>query len=60
MIWQVFKYGDFGEIEHIYTHKDFKDIGIATALLKKLEQKLHELGVIGIKTNASSTAKPFF
>lgn len=49
-----------GEIDRLYTHKDFQGQGIASAILKKLEEELAALGITEVTTQASITAKPFF
>jgi putative acetyltransferase len=49
-----------GYIDRLYTHKDYQGKGIASAILKKLEEELQKLGVIQFTTEASITAKPFF
>lgn len=60
---QIVGFGDAskdGYIDHIYTHKDFQGLGIASAILQKLENALFELQVTHFETEASITAKPFF
>ncbi len=49
-----------GVINHLYTHKDYQNRGIATALLDLLERSLRERGVHQARTEASISAKPFF
>lgn len=49
-----------GSIEHIYTHKDYQGKGIASAILKRLEEELQKRGNTQFTTQASITAKPFF
>lgn len=49
-----------GEIDRLYTHKDYQGQGIAKAILQALERELHALGITQITTQASITAKPFF
>lgn len=49
-----------GYIDVLYVHKDFQGKGIASHLLKKLEQKALELELPKIYTDSSITAKPFF
>lgn len=51
---------DKGYLDRLYTHKDFQGRGIATALLKKVEQQAKEQGSRVITTEASITAKSFF
>jgi putative acetyltransferase len=60
---QIVGFGDAtkeGLIYHMYTHKNFQRQGIATSLLKKLEEELQKLSITKIITEASITAKPFF
>ncbi|WP_183041096.1 GNAT family N-acetyltransferase [Salipaludibacillus neizhouensis] len=49
-----------GEIDLLYTHKDYQRKGIAANLLTQLETTAKSKGFIGIDTEASITAKPFF
>jgi putative acetyltransferase len=49
-----------GYIDVLYVHKNFQGKGIASQLLKKLEQKAFELDLPKIYTDSSITAKPFF
>lgn len=44
-----------GCLDLLFTHKDFQNQGVATALCNELEK-----GFVVIKTYASVTAKPFF
>lgn len=44
-----------GYLDLLFTHKDFQNQGIATALCNKLEENF-----ITVTTHASITAKPFF
>lgn len=46
-----------GYLDRLYVHKDYQRRGIATALLKRIEQAT---GAQDITTYASITAKPFF
>lgn len=46
---------DMGYLDLLFTHKDFQNQGIATALCNELEK-----GFSVIKTFSSVTAKPFF
>ena len=48
---------DRGYLDRLYVHKDYQNIGIATALCDILEKKYD---VEHITTHASITAKPFF
>ena len=59
----VVGFGDMtheGSLEHLYVDKDFQGCGIASLILKAIEQKAHELGHAKITTESSITAKPFF
>lgn len=47
---------DTGYLDRLYVHKDYQNMGIATALCDRLEQKVQEK----ITTHASITARPFF
>lgn len=47
---------DAGCIDHLFVHKDYQRRGIASALCKKLEQKVQGR----MTTHASVTARPFF
>lgn len=49
-----------GSLEHLYVDKDFQRCGVASLLLKTIEQKAHELGIGVITTESSITAKLFF
>lgn len=49
-----------GYLDRLYTHKDYQGRGIATLLLKKLEDIAKKAGITEIYTDASITAKSFF
>lgn len=51
---------DNGYLDRLYVHKDYQNIGVASALLKKLECEAISKGITFFTTNASITAKPFF
>ena len=60
---KIVGFGDMtqgGSLEHIYVDKDFQGCGIASLILKAIEQKAHELALTEIVTESSITAKPFF
>ncbi|WP_167556130.1 GNAT family N-acetyltransferase [Priestia flexa] len=50
-----------GLIDLLYVHKNFQRQGVATALLKAVEERAYTLGLTALQTEASSiTAEPFF
>lgn len=49
-----------GYLDRLYVHKNFQSRGIATNLLKKLEERANNLNLKEITTAASITAKSFF
>jgi putative acetyltransferase len=49
-----------GYIDRLYVHKDFQRQGIATFLLKKLEQVFKQLNTKEFSADVSITARPFF
>lgn len=49
-----------GHLDRLYVHKDYLRQGIATALVKSLENEARSLKLTEIDTEASITAKPFF
>ncbi|WP_092926389.1 GNAT family N-acetyltransferase [Romboutsia hominis] len=56
----IIGFGDInneGYLDRLYVHKDYQNIGIATALCDKLEKRYHVEYII---THSSITAKPFF
>jgi putative acetyltransferase len=59
----VVGFGDvtkYGYLDRLFVHKDYQGKGVATQLLKKLEDKAKQLGVKEIATETSITAQPFF
>ena len=57
----------FGNIEResstiamLYVHKDHQDVGVATAVLKKLEKELKKGGADVARAEANITSRPFF
>lgn len=60
---QLVGFGDItseGYLDRLFIHKDFQKLGIATAIVEKLENEAITHGVEEITTHASITAKPFF
>ena len=51
---------DTGYIDHLYTHRDYQNIGVATAICDELERRAHDIGAKRITVHASVTALPFF
>lgn len=49
-----------GYLDFMYVHKDHQRRGIASMLLKSLEDKAHQLNIHEIISDVSITAKPFF
>ena len=49
-----------GYLDRLYVHKEYQGKGIATAILKALDEKAAENGVTAFTTHASITARPFF
>lgn len=47
---------DTGYLDHLFVHKDYQRMGIATQLCDRLEQRVQGR----IEVHASMTAKPFF
>lgn len=47
-------------LDHLFVHKDFQRMGIATALVGSLESFAREQGVKFIECQSSITALPFF
>lgn len=47
-------------VNFMYVHKDYQSIGVATELLDALESEAYEKDFIGIWSDVSITAKPFF
>jgi len=51
---------DNGHIGAVYVHVDYQRKGIASALLKEVEEEAVERGANCLSTDASITARPFF
>lgn len=49
-----------GYFDHLYTHADHQNRGVATALVREVEHRMREAGVAFAFTDASITARPFF
>jgi len=49
-----------GHLDRLYVHKDYQGKGIATALVKALEQRTKDECIESYETYASITARPFF
>ena len=49
-----------GYFDHLFTHKDYQGIGIATLIADKIENYVCQRGNHIMTTDASITAKPFF
>lgn len=49
-----------GHLDMMFVHPDFQGQGVATALLARVETAARALGLAGIFTEASITARPFF
>ena len=49
-----------GYLHSMFVHKDFQGMGIATILLKEIEQHAITTGVMRITSEVSLTARPFF
>ncbi len=49
-----------GYLDRLFVHKEFQGQGIATALLKHLENNARDNDVYSFETYASITSKPFF
>lgn len=60
---EVVGFGDMdktGYLDRLYVHKNYQGRGIASALVKELEQWAAAQGADEVTTHASITAKPFF
>lgn len=60
---KIIGFGDItihGYLDRLYTHQYFQKKGVASSLLKLLENKVREIGVTEVWTEASITAKSFF
>ena len=51
---------DTGYLDHLFVHKDFQGLHIATAICDELERHALAQGHKAVTVNASITAKPFF
>lgn len=51
---------DDGHLDMMFVHSSFNKMGVASLLLKTVEQHAEELNLKRIFTEASLTAKPFF
>jgi putative acetyltransferase len=51
---------DEGYIDYMYVHKDFQNSGIASSLLKVIEQTASDLKLKKLWAEVSLTARPFF
>lgn len=49
-----------GYFDHLFTHKDYQGIGVATLISDSIENYTYQNGIHIITTDASITAKPFF
>lgn len=49
-----------GYLDWMYVHRDYQRQGVASALLKRLEEEVIQLGIRQIWADVSITAKPFF
>jgi putative acetyltransferase len=49
-----------GYLDRLYVHHDYQRMGIASAIVTRLEERALKIGIKGITTHASITAKPFF
>jgi putative acetyltransferase len=49
-----------GHVDMLYVHPDFQRRGVASALLRHVEEVAHTLGLRRLYTEASITARPFF
>ena len=60
---KIVGFGDLdktGYLDRLFVHKEFQGQGIATALLKHLENNARDNDVYSFETYASITSKPFF
>lgn len=51
---------DIHYIDHLYIHRDYQNMGTATAILHRLEQYAYQNAQTKVTTHASITARPFF
>jgi len=49
-----------GHIDMLYVHAELQRRGVGSALLRQVESAARALGIAGLFTEASITAKPFF
>lgn len=49
-----------GYLDHLYTHRYYQGIGVASALVQTVEREMIALRVQRVTTDASITARPFF
>jgi putative acetyltransferase len=49
-----------GHLDHLYVHSRFQRMGVASALMRRVEQEALSRAVRRIFTEASITARPFF
>jgi putative acetyltransferase len=47
-------------LDCLYTRHDAQGRGVATALLREIEEQAHRYGIFRLQTEASITARPFF
>jgi putative acetyltransferase len=58
---EIIGFGDMTEtgfIDRLYVHKDHQRSGVATAILKRLEEEAKKLGIAELTTEASLLLKP--
>ncbi len=60
---QIVGFGDLthqGYLDRLFVHQNYQGLGIAGAIVKKLEACAHDLHIQELAVEASITAKPFF
>ena len=60
---EIVGFGDIektGYLNRLFIHKDYQNMGIASAIVKELEKYAKKTCICTIITEASITAKPFF
>lgn len=60
---EIAGFGDIektGYLNRLFIHKDYQHMGIASAIVKELEEYAEKICICTIITEASITAKPFF
>lgn len=60
---RIIGFGDVdcnGYFDHLFTHKDYQGMGVATLIADEIEDYTYQNGIYVITTDASITAKPFF